>query len=74
MIIPEPHFSSCEGINSRRRFDLLLFAVLAQSDGAMTAVDHSCFCRSPAIDRSTVTQLVKPNAVAVLVQVQFFST
>ena len=39
VIIPKPHFSSREGINSRcRRFYLLLFAVLAQSVPAMTAV------------------------------------
>ena len=38
VIIPEPRFSSREGINSRcRRFDSLLFAVLAQSATAMTA-------------------------------------
>ena len=38
-MIAKPHFSSREGINARcRRFDLLLFAVLAQSVAAMTAV------------------------------------
>ena len=38
-MIPKPHFSSREGINSRcRRFDLLFFAVLAQSVAAMIAV------------------------------------
>ena len=52
VIIPKPHFSSLEDINSRcRHFDLLLFSVLAQSDAAMTAVDRSCCCRSLAIDR-----------------------
>ena len=38
VIIPKPHVSSREGINSRRRFELLLFGVLAQSVAAMTAV------------------------------------
>ena len=39
VIIPKPHFSSREGINSHcRRFALLLVAVLAQSVAAMTAV------------------------------------
>ena len=39
VIIPKPHCSSREGINSRcRHFDLLLFAVLAQSVAAMTAI------------------------------------
>ena len=41
VIIPKPHFSSREGITSHcRRFDLLIFAVLAQSVTAisMTAV------------------------------------
>ena len=35
VIIPKPHFSSREGIISRcRRFDLLHFPVLVQSDAA----------------------------------------
>ncbi len=35
VIIPKPHFSSCEGIISRcRRFDLLHFPILAQYDAA----------------------------------------
>ena len=39
IIISTPNISSSEGINSRcRRFDLLLFAVLAQSLSDMTAV------------------------------------
>ena len=55
IIIPKPHFSSRECINSHcRRFDVLLFAVLAQYVAAMIAVDRSCSCRSGwslAIDR-----------------------
>ena len=39
MIIPKPHISSREGINSRYgRFDLLLLAVLTKSFAAMIAV------------------------------------
>ena len=38
-IIPKPHLSSREGINSRcRRFYSLLFGVLVQSVAAMIAV------------------------------------
>ena len=38
-MIPKPHFSSRECINSRcRGFDLLLFAILAQSVAVMIAV------------------------------------
>ena len=39
VIVSKPHCSSHAGIHSRcRRFDLLLFAVLAQSVAAMTAI------------------------------------
>ena len=39
VIIPKPNFSSREGITSRcRRFDLLHFPFLAQSDAAIIAV------------------------------------
>ena len=53
VIIPKPHFSSREVIESRRRrIDLLLFAVLVQSFAAMIAVVAT---HVVAGDRSTVT-------------------
>ena len=49
VIIPKPHFSSCEGINSLcRRFDVLFFAVLAQSVPTMTAVVAAHVVAGPA--------------------------
>ena len=51
------HFSSREGINTRRRFNLLLFTVLAQCVTAMTAVVTLMLLPSRLVagDRSTVT-------------------
>ena len=51
-IIPKLHVSSRECMNSRcRRFDLLLFAVLAQSDAAIIAVVAAhVHCRWRSID------------------------
>ena len=49
VIIPKPHFSSREGINSRcRRSDVLLFAVLAQSVAALTVVVAAHVVARPA--------------------------
>ena len=58
VIIAKPHFSSREGIISRcRRFDLLHFPGLAQSDAAIIAVVAAhvrCCWRSTDRDRRTM--------------------
>ena len=57
-IIPKPHFSSHEGINSRcRRFNLLLFVVFAQYFAAMIDVVAA---HVVAGDRPTVTVVTAP--------------
>ena len=58
VIIPKPHFSSSEGINSRcRHFDLLLFGGLAQSVAAIIAVVAT---HVVAGDRLIVTGVTTP--------------
>ena len=61
VIIPKPNVSSCEGINSHRRIDLLLFIVLAQSVAAMTTVVTVLTGRW----RSTVTTVTTVHVIAV---------
>ena len=54
VIIPKPHFSDREGINSHcRRFDLLFFAVLAESVAA-DHINRSCACQTRSIDHQRV--------------------
>ena len=62
VIIPKPYFSGRIGINSRcRRFDLLLFAFLAQYVTAMTTVVAVQVVAIPTGHwRSTVTTVTAP--------------
>ena len=67
VIIPKPHFSSREGIDSRcRRFELLLFTDLAQPVAAMTAVVPAGRWRS--IDCVATGVSAAPSAACCFIQ------
>ena len=54
VIVPKPHFSSREGINSSLSpFWLIVFAVLVQSVAA-DHINRSCSCRPRSIDHQRV--------------------
>ena len=55
VIIPKPHFSSREGINSRcRRFDLLFSPCWLNLTLLYDHINRSCSCRTRSIDHQRV--------------------